>query len=265
MSSLRQVRSGTADRHRRLLAAIQLGTSRVEDLARTLDVSVATIRRDLEHMESQGLLDRTYGGARITSPFKEKALVERMEEAVIAKAAIGRTAATLLPPPGGTIFLDAGSSCSQLADHLRGRQGLTVLTRGLEIAVQLGSEPGLDVVLVGGKVTPKSHGLVGCLVNETLQRFRPDVAFLGCDAVDPVDGVGEPSLEEVETKRIAAQRSRQVVVLAHAAKLQRADVPVWSPLPRGWTLVTDAEGAQLDRFRRAKVRVLCAEALPSAS
>jgi DeoR/GlpR family transcriptional regulator of sugar metabolism len=135
-----------------------------------------------------------------------------------------------------------------------------VLTRGLEIALLLAGSPGLDVVVIGGSVTTKSHGLVGPLTTIGLERFMVDVAFLGVDAVDPLDGVGEATALEAQVKEVAALRARRTVVLADSTKLARGAVPAWAPLPTGWTLVTDEQDQEvLQRYRDAGVVVVSVE------
>ncbi|GAA1727253.1 DeoR/GlpR family DNA-binding transcription regulator [Isoptericola hypogeus] len=255
------MRRSTLARHDELLSLVRAGVTRVDALAGALDVSESTVRRDLARLGHEGLLTRTYGGAVTESAFHEPALAERMHVHLAAKRTIGRFAAELVPD-AGTIFLDAGSTTAQLAEQLHGRSGrgpLTVLTRGLETALALAGSPGLDVVTIGGSVTTKSHGLVGPLATTALERFMADVAFLGVDAVDPVDGVGEATALEAQVKEVASRRARRTVVLADATKLDRGAVPAWAPLPPGWTLVTDEQDeAVLRRYRRAGVDVVVA-------
>lgn len=249
------IRRGTRARHAELLSLVRGGTTRVEELAAALTISESTVRRDLARLGAEGLITRTYGGASAGSSFHERALAERVRVQMPAKTAIGRHAAGLVPGEG-TIFVDAGSTTGRLAGHLRGRTGLTVLTRGLEIALLLAGSPGLDVVVLGGSVTSKSHGLVGPLTTAGLERFMVDVAFLGVDAVDPLDGVGEATALEAQVKEVAALRARRTVVLADATKLARGAVPAWAPLPAGWTLVTDEQDeVVLRRYRDAGVEV----------
>lgn len=249
------LRSNTRRRHERLLALLRAGTTHVEDLAAELGVSSSTVRRDLGRLGDAGVVTRTYGGAVTTGPFRERELSERLRIEQHAKAVIGARAAELVSD-GASIFVDAGSTCAQLAEQLRDRS-LTVLTRGLEIAIMLAAAPGVEVVVPGGRVAPKSHGLVGPLTDLTLDRMVLDVAFLGVDAVDPHDGVGEPTLAEAEVKERVAQRARRVVVLADATKLARTSVPAWAPLAPGWTLVTNETSPEvLGRFRDAGVEVL---------
>ena len=252
--------SGVTQRSRRqrlreIVALLRSGVTRVEDLALAVEVSESTLRRDLAALESEGHIDRTYGGARPSGPYRETRLGERMRIEVAAKARIGAAAAPWVEE-GSTIFVDAGSTCAQLVEHLRDRSDLTVLTRGLEIGLMLADSP-VHVIVVGGAVSPSSHGLAGAVTLFTLERFAVDVAFLGCDAVHPSRGVGEPTLEEAATKEMAARHAGRAVVLAHAAKLAVEAVPAWAQLPPGWTLVTDEEDPQrLDPFRESGVQVV---------
>lgn len=250
-----QLRKGTRQRHDRLLALVRAGKSGVHELSRELGISPSTVRRDLARLNQTGAITRTYGGA-AASGFQEAELSERLHVEPESKAAIGLAAAELVPEHG-TVFVDAGTTCGQLAGQLGGRTGLTVLTRGLETALQLASEPELEVVVIGGRVARTSHGLTGPLADQALNRYMADVAFLGVDAVDPYDGVGEPTLAEAQVKETAARRARRIVVLADATKLNRGAVPAWAPLPEGWTLITNADDPEtLQRYRRAGVDVV---------
>lgn len=242
-------------RLREIVALLRSGVTRVEDLAVAGDVSESTIRRDLASLEAEGHIDRTYGGARPSAPYRETQLGERMKIEVAAKTRIGATAAEWVED-GATIFVDAGSTCAQLVEHLRNRRDLTVITRGLEIGLMLADSP-VKVVVVGGEVSPSSHGLNGAVTLFVLERFSVDIAFLGCDAVHASRGVGEPTLEEAATKEMAARHAGRTVVLAHAAKLATDAVPAWAHLPPGWTLVTDETTEQrLAPFRLVGVAVV---------
>ena len=245
---------GRSQRLREIVRLLRSGVTRVEDLSAAVGVSESTVRRDLASLEAEGQIDRTYGGARPSGPYRETRLGERMGIEVEAKARIGAAAAPWVTD-GATIFVDAGSTCGQLVEHVRDRRGLTVITRGLEIALMLADCP-VEVVVVGGSVSASSHGLTGAVTLLVLERFSVDIAFLGCDAVHPSRGVGEPTLEEAATKEMAARHAGRTVVLAHAAKLATT-VPAWAHLPSGWTLVTDeADEERLAPFRAEGVEVV---------
>jgi DeoR/GlpR family transcriptional regulator of sugar metabolism len=116
---------------------------------------------------------------------------------------------------------------------------------------------GIAVPVAGGRLTPASHGTTGPLTLEALGRFSFDVAVLGCDAVSPVSGVGEPTLEEAYVKEFAASRSARTAVLADASKFHVSGISAWAHLPAGWTLVTDHRDEDtLAQFTAAGVRVV---------
>ena len=251
--------SGKKRRHREIVALLRSGVTRVDELAAQVGVSESTLRRDLSTLEEGGELARTYGGARPQSPFRETRLSERMTHEVDAKRRIGETAAAWVED-GMTVFVDAGSTCAQLVEQIRDRARLTVVTRGLEIALML-AESDVEVIVVGGRLCRQSHGLAGSMTLFVMERLSVDVAFLGCDAVHPVSGVGEPTLEEAATKEMVARHARRTVVLAHAAKLAESEVPAWGRLPERWTLVTDeTREASLAPFRGLGVEVVTAGA-----
>lgn len=249
-------RLSTFQRQNEIRGLIRSGVRRVDEIAELIGVSPSTVRRDLTQLEGEGKVTRTLGGALPSLHFREQALSERNTVEPSAKAAIGATAAALIPGDVSTVFVDAGSTCAYVLPYLRERSGLTVVTRGLEIALALADHPELEVIVVGGRVFRKSHALAGALTTLTLERFSVDIAFIGCDAVHPTDGVGEPTVEEAHTKELIASRSATSIVLAHAQKLglhQHA----WGRLPVGWTLVTDeVSPGVLDPYRAAGVTVV---------
>jgi DeoR/GlpR family transcriptional regulator of sugar metabolism len=111
--------------------------------------------------------------------------------------------------------------------------------------------------VTGGRLTPASHGTTGPLTLEALARFTFDVAVLGCDAVSPTSGVGEPTLEEAYVKEFAAARAARTAVLADASKFGVTGISAWAQLPAGWTLVTDHRDEDtLAQFTAAGVRVV---------
>jgi DeoR/GlpR family transcriptional regulator of sugar metabolism len=255
----RQARRGTRERHEQLLGLLREGTTQVEELAAALSVSPSTVRRDLGRLTDDRLVARTYGGAVVPETFHERPVGESALVRRAAKAAIA-TAARDLVPAAGPVFVDAGTTCAALARLLVARppEGPAV-TRGLETAVVLAESASLEVIMLGGRIRPLSHGMVGPLTELALDRLMFEVAFLGADAVSPERGVGEPTLEETVVKERIAASARRVVVLADSTKLA-VEAPAWAALPAGWTLVTDAEsGPDLrDRCTAAGVQLVLA-------
>jgi len=121
-------RRATKARHDALVALVREGVASVETLAARAGVSPSTVRRDLKRLQDEGRIARTYGGAMVRDTFHERSFGESERLNQEAKAAIAARALDLVPK-GGTVFLDAGTTCLALARLLAGRSGLTVVTR----------------------------------------------------------------------------------------------------------------------------------------
>lgn len=258
MTGSSHVRRATRARHDAMVDLVREGEDSVDVLSERLGVSASTVRRDLATLQREGRLARTYGGALVRDVFHERSFTESERLNLEEKSAIAAAAVALVPAEG-TVFVDAGTTCLALARLLADRGPLTVVTRGLEAALALSRNAAIDVVMVGGQVQPRSHGVVGPLSAMALERHHFDVAFLGADAVDPVRGLGEPTVDETWIKERAAAVADQVVLLADASKLgERA--PAWVRMGTAWTVVMDraAPDEAVARLREHGVRVLVA-------
>lgn len=254
------VRQGTSARHAQVTSLVESGVTQVGDIAQTLDVSESTVRRDLAHLTQTGRLVRTYGGAAVQRAFHERSIDDSAGIRYPAKKAIATTAAELVGDDQ-VIFIDAGTTCAAMGSQLHGKQNLTVVTRGLETAYALVNMPGITVMMLGGTLRKLSHGLIGPLAQLALERLRFDLAFLGADAVDPLGGIGEPTLEETIVKEQVAAASSAVYVLADSTKITGSHPPAWTSLDTPWSLITDADvsSAVLKHFQSADRGVLIAQ------
>jgi DeoR/GlpR family transcriptional regulator of sugar metabolism len=224
----------------------------VDEMARLLDVTASTIRRDLAQLTAQGLITRTYGGALgSTGRPAEPPLHQRAEESRAEKDAIARWAAAEIQD-GETVILDAGTTVGRVAHHLRGRSGITVVTNGLTAVVELADADGIEVIVLGGVMRHISQGFVGPLSELTLTRLSADRAFLGADGLVADRGICEASTVQTRLKELMTARSRRTYVLADNRKIGHAPFNAWAPMPLPWTLVTDdaVTGEQLAPFRR---------------
>lgn len=244
---MRAVRS----RREEILRLIGRGTGNAEALAATLDVSLSTVRRDLATLSRDGTLLRTYGGAALAGMQPERSLTERLGERNTQKHAIAAIAADQVRE-GQTLVLDAGSTVGALAERLRERPGLRVVTSGLTTLQALAGLRHIELISLGGTLRPISLGFTGPHAEQAMRRITADSAFLGADGVVAGRGLCEASSEQVALKELMAAQVETVYVLATSDKLGRAASRAWAPLDRPWTLVTDAEAtdAQLDPFRR---------------
>ncbi len=196
------------------------GARKISDLAEALGVSEVTIRRDVEQLAAQGLVDKVHGGVTANAlsltlepPFAANSMKEQQ-----AKDAIAQLAADLVRP-GMAIALMGGSSVYALAKRLRDVPALTIVTNSVPISDLFAQKPRADqtVVLAGGVRTP-TDSLVGNIASEVFSRFNLDIVFMGTHGMDSEFGFSSPNLEEAETNREVIRRSAKFVILADHSK-----------------------------------------------
>ena len=234
-------------RHRQslILQAVRSdGSARVSDLTHRLGVSDMTIRRDLEVLARNGLVEKVHGGAVLPGApasqeqgFETKLVLERPE-----KIAIARAAASMVTP-GTAIALAGGTTTFALAQCLLDVPGLTIVTNSLRVTNLFSGMRGPDgtadsVVLTGGVRTP-SDALVGPIADLTIRSLHFDLLFLGCHGFDPDAGLTTPSLAEAETNRAFIRVARRVVVLADHSKWGLVSLSSFAHLDEVDVLITD--------------------------
>jgi DeoR/GlpR family transcriptional regulator of sugar metabolism len=189
-------------------------------LSELLQVSEATVRRDLARLEQEGGVERTHGGALLsqrlpTEPAYNRSALSHPEE----KKRIGRHAAGLVEP-GDTVFVNSGTTTSQLVRSLResGIQPVTVVTNNIAAALEARG-PGLEVIVVGGSFRPIAHSVVGRFALDTLRQIYAAKTFLGVDGISPKFGCTTPISQEAEIARLMVEHTRgPVYVVADHSK-----------------------------------------------
>jgi DeoR/GlpR family transcriptional regulator of sugar metabolism len=224
------------------------GGVRVNELTRRLGVSDMTVRRDLDALARQGVVEKVHGGA---VPLVEASTHEPGFEAksgleLTAKEDIARAAAELVAP-GTAIALSGGTTTYALAQHLLDVPDLTVVTNSVRVAdvfhaaqrVSGQRQGAATVVLTGGVRTP-SDSLVGPVADQAIAALHFDVLFLGVHGISVEAGLSTPNLAEAETNRRLVQSARRVVVVADHTKWGTVGLSSFAALEQVDTLVTDA-------------------------
>jgi DeoR family transcriptional regulator, fructose operon transcriptional repressor len=249
-------------RRESMLKAVLSGMNDVAALCEHFGMSEATVRRDLRALADERRIVRTYGGAASVGMHEpEETLETRRASFRVQKESIARAAALHIRD-GDTIFLDGGTTTAALARCLAGRDAVHVFTNNL-LAVSVLASSDVQVTLIGGDVRPSSMSTLGPIAQATLSRVSFDKAFLGADGVVAGRGLCEATAEQAYLKECIAAQAANVFVLATSNKLEHASQQHWTPLPRTWTLITDAlaDDALLEAFReRGNVTVECAPA-----
>ena len=238
------------ERRQAILSVIaEKGSATVRDLAEQFDVSVVTVRRDLQLLEEDGFIAKTHGGAvhlgRDT--YAGLRLTEREMQFQEEKQRIGKRAAELVRP-GDTVILDEGSTCLAIARHLRSMNDLTVITNGLRVAMEfLGTN--VNLIVIGGACNHESAMLYGPDTEKAYAGFRADIYFMGIDAFSLQDGIMDANFLQVNLKTAKAKAAQRVVGVAHGAKFGRRAISHVGPLTMLDALVTEAPVSE--ELRRA--------------
>lgn len=239
------------ERHRRLRDILrETGVARTDQLCKQLRVSAATVRRDLEMLESDGRICRVHGGAlSVESRLEEPLFDDKTSIASREKRRIAQAAARLITP-GDTIYLDGGSTVLELARLLAGRTDVTVVTNSLRAAIEL-SGRGPRLILVGGELRRLSQTMVGTLSTALLSQIHVDKAFMGTIGISLDRGLTTTDPDEAFTKKYATERAERVLVLADGSKLGRKSFAASGNIERVDILITD-KGADRKFLRAAR-------------
>lgn len=217
------------------------GECSVEQLAGRFKVSGMTIRRDLQELAEAGRVIRTHGGAALTARVSfEFRFLEEAREHADAKDLVAARAAALVDD-GQVVMLDSGTTTLAIARRLKSRANLTVITTSLPIASELYGCPGVELLLLGGRLRRDSPDLTGPVTESTLEMLKADIAFIGADGVDAEGNVynASPAVGQMLGKMAAAAQCVYVVAdhtkVGRTAMMRFGDVKNW----RG--LITDDE------------------------
>lgn len=246
---------------RRIRTELEVGYA---ELAAEFDVSEMTIRRDVEALESQGVVRRVVGGAITTKGLKgpdtEPSFATRVADAAEEKRHIAELVADLIGR-NETLILDSGSTALAVAQSLKGRGlGLTVVTPSVLVALALVDEPGTTVVLTGGELRPGELSLIGPAAEDTLAGYNCDTYVMGVAGIDGDRGISDYHQAESRVKRAASKRADRVVVAADKSKLGRVTFVSIAALAEVDLIVTDGptDHPALVAARHAGVDVVCA-------
>jgi DeoR family transcriptional regulator, fructose operon transcriptional repressor len=225
------------------------GRVSVNQLAQEYDVTTETVRRDLSTLERMGLVRRVHGGVVPPASLSliEAGLRERDQVNTESKERIARAAIDLLPPSGGAILLDAGSTTNRLASLLPPEIELTVFTHAVPIAARLAGQRQIDLRLLPGRVRRTTQAAVGADTVAALAELRVDVSFLGTNGVTAERGLTTPDADEAAVKRALIAGGRKVVALADASKFGIETAVRFAAPGEIDCLVTDSDVSSTDR------------------
>lgn len=250
----------TADRRNQIARILlQEGSIKVGDLSKKFGVSTETIRKDIIWLEKEGIAEKEHGGALAKSDYIEKNIDDKISSYSKEKYLIAQEAIKLIPE-GGAVILDAGSTNYAIAKKLSLMKDLTIFTNSLTIATLL-SQSDNEVYIIGGKIRPSSKATIGSWTDTILDSIHADIAFLGSDGFNGLNGPSAVSYSESDFKNKVIKAATKVYTVADSSKFENTGLFAYSDWERINGLITDSKAPenQLEVIRGSTDIILAKE------
>lgn len=233
----------------------------VSELSILYDVSEETIRRDLEKLENEGYVIKSYGGAVLNEnanldlPFNI-----RKNKNVVGKQKIADLISQTIYD-GDYIFLDASSTAVAIAKTIKGKKGLTIITNSLEIAIELLDVPDCKVISTGGEIVSTAFGLVGHVTDKTIRSYYVDKAVVSSKGLDIDKGFTDSDERHANNKRSMLESARVKILAVDSSKFDRVSFAKIGDLRDITMIVTDTkpEDKWLKKFAEFNVECIYPE------
>ncbi len=216
------------------------GHAKVLQLSKIFKVSEVTIRQDLEKLEKEGYIEREHGGAFLKNiGLNVKNVTLRNQEHLPEKEAIARKAVEFIND-GDTIILDSGSTTTEIAKLLPGFKNLTVITNSLNIALTLGADPEINLVVTGGEFKAPTLSLTGQKAADFFNDLHVDKLFLATAGITLKAGLTYPSISDIVVKRAMIESANIVYLVADSSKIGKSSFASLGALSLIDYLITDS-------------------------
>lgn len=193
----------------------------VTDLSNKFDVTEETIRRDLDKLEEEGLVSRTYGGAVLNVEklmegiqYYKRLTINIEAKKKIAKIAINQIGNSL------TIGLDSSTTAFEVASLLKDREDITIITNSVPILNEL-AQSKVNILSIGGMLNKNSLSLQGYVAKEALKNYNIDIALISCKGISLEQGVSDTDEMEADIKKEMLAHANSVILMADDSKFDR--------------------------------------------
>lgn len=217
------------------------GSATIEELAKRFDVTLQTVRRDVNILSEAGLLSRFHGGVRIeASTIENIAYRKRQGLHAAGKQRIAEAVARAVPD-GCSLILNIGTTTEAVAKALLRHTGLRVITNNLNVATILSGNSSCEVIVAGGSVRPRDRAIVGEATIDFIRQFKVDIALIGVSSIEADGSLRDFDLREVKVAQTIIAQAREVWLAADASKFNRPAMIQLGTLSQIDRLFTDAE------------------------
>ena len=237
------------------------GHAKVLDLSRIFKVTEVTIRQDLESLEKDGFIVREHGGAYLKNiDLNVRNFSLQNQENITEKMMIARKAVEYIHD-GEAIILDSGSTTTEIAKLLTGYNNLTVITNALNIALILGAQAGITVVVTGGEFKAPTLSLTGQKAADFFQNLHVDKLFLATAGISLRSGLTYPSLSDIVVKKAMIESADVTYLVADSTKIGKNSFASLGALSLINYIITDPfiDPSHLQLFRDNEIELIVAE------
>jgi DeoR/GlpR family transcriptional regulator of sugar metabolism len=224
------------------------GSAKVIDLARLFKVTEVTIRQDLEKLETEDLIVKEHGGAYLKNVEDQVRSFSLVHQENLDKKAIIAQKCLEFIESGDTIILDSGSTTTEIAKKLKGIKNLTVITNALNIALLLGTESGIEVIMTGGEFKPPTLSLTGQKAADFFKGLNVQKLFLATAGISLKSGLTYPSISDLIVKKAMIDAAEITYLVADSTKIGKSALASLGALSLIDYVITD-EGIE-DRYKQ---------------
>ncbi|MCB0836734.1 MAG: DeoR/GlpR transcriptional regulator [Bacteroidetes bacterium] len=237
------------------------GSAKVADLARIFKVTEVTIRQDLDKLAKEDLIIKEHGGAYLKNVEDQvKNFTLAHQENLDKKAIIAQKCLEYIDS-GDTIILDSGSTATEIAKLLKGLKNLTVITNALNIAVMLGAEPGIEVIVTGGEFKPPTLSLTGQKAADFFKGLNVQKLFLATAGISLKSGLTYPSISDLVVKKAMIDAADITYLVADSTKIGKSALASLGALSLIDFIITDPEIEEKHKqvFKDHEIELIIAE------
>ena len=224
------------------------GSAKVIDLARLFKVTEVTIRQDLEKLETEDLIVKEHGGAYLKNVEDQVRSFSLIHQENLDKKAIIAQKCLEFIESGDTIILDSGSTTTEIAKKLKGIKNLTVITNALNIALMLGTESGIEVIMTGGEFKPPTLSLTGQKAADFFKGLNVQKLFLATAGISLKSGLTYPSISDLVVKKAMIDAAEITYLVADSTKIGKSALASLGALSLIDYVITD-EGIE-DKYKQ---------------
>ncbi len=230
------------ERRKRILGLLQKqGIVTVSELSIAFAVSEETIRRDLQKMESTSGVARTYGGAFISQVVHSDIPISIRENICLDGKTRIATLCDTLVDEGDTVILDSSTTSLHIAERLKSKRNIVVITNALKVALTFAGVDTVKVISIGGTLRHSQMSFTGPAAERVVSEYYADKAFVSCVGVDLVKGITDADEQEAEVRKLMFRQATKKILVADSTKLGKISFSFIAPMSGLDCLVTDQE------------------------